>query len=128
MTSPKAIRDESGTALIEFALVLPLLLVLVLGIADFGRAFNCWLDSTNVANVGARYAAVNKQPPVGLTLQQYIEQRASTDALRDGNAHQTAVDVHICVETLTVGALVKVTTTSRFTWLGYLVGRVEGSG
>ena len=62
MTSPIRFRDESGTALVEFAFVLPLLLVLVLGIADFGRAFNYWIDSTHLANVAARYAAVNKNP------------------------------------------------------------------
>ena len=60
MTSPIRIRDESGTALVEFAFVLPLLLVLILGIADFGRAFHYWIDSTHLANVTARYAAVNK--------------------------------------------------------------------
>jgi len=53
-------RDDSGVALIEFAFVLPVLLVLVLAVADFGRAFSYWLDATHLANMGARWAAVNR--------------------------------------------------------------------
>src|SRR6266536_3564927 len=50
---------EDGVALIEFALVLPLLLLLVLGVIDFGKAFNYKNDETHLANQAARYAAVN---------------------------------------------------------------------
>src|SRR5205809_7823813 len=52
-------RDTRGTALIELALVLPLVMVLLLGMLDFGKAFNAWTDETHLANVGARLAAVN---------------------------------------------------------------------
>ena len=52
------VRQE-GVALIEFALVLPLLLLLVLGVIDFGKAFNYKNDETHLANQAARYAAVN---------------------------------------------------------------------
>ncbi len=33
-------RSESGAAAVEFALVVPILLLLVLGIIEFGRAYN----------------------------------------------------------------------------------------
>ena len=97
MTSPMRFKDESGTALVEFAFVLPLLLVLVLGIADFGRAFNYWIDTTHLANVAARYAAVNQNPGAATsrTLQRYMELQASTKELRDGSTQATPVD--ICV-------------------------------
>jgi len=55
------IREE-GVALVEFAFVLPLLLVLVLGVVDFGKAFNYKNDATHLANQAARYAAVNTSP------------------------------------------------------------------
>src|SRR3954468_2009994 len=95
MTSPKRFKDESGTALIEFAFVLPLLLVLVLGIVDFGRAFNYWMDTTHLANVTARYAAVDSKPAAAgsLTLQRYMELQAVTKELRNGSTQTTAVDV-----------------------------------
>jgi Flp pilus assembly protein TadG len=129
MTSPIRFRDESGTALVEFAFVLPMLLVLVLGIADFGRAFNYWIDSTHLANVAARYAAVNKNPGAAgsLTLQRYMELQASTKELRNGSSQQTPVDV--CVSfpagTSNVGDPVKVEVKSTWSWLHYLVGRTH---
>src|SRR3954462_8437548 len=122
-------KDESGTALIEFAFVLPLLLVLVLGIADFGRAFNYWIDSPHLANVTARYAAVNQNPGAATsrTLQQHMELQASTKERRDGSAQATPVDV--CVSfpagTSNVGDPVKVEVKSPWSWLRYLVARAH---
>jgi hypothetical protein len=55
-------RNERGTALVELAFVMPLLLVLVLGMIDLGKAFNEWLDEAHLANLGARLAAVNYCP------------------------------------------------------------------
>ena len=46
--------------MVEFALVLPILLVLLLGIMDFGWLFAGYLELQNVARDEARYAAVNK--------------------------------------------------------------------
>jgi Flp pilus assembly protein TadG len=54
-------RDERGAALVEFALVLPLLLVVIAGIVDFGFAFQRYEVLTNAAREGARLG----------TLQQY---------------------------------------------------------
>jgi hypothetical protein len=45
---------ERGTSLVEFAMVLPLLLVLLFTIVDFGRAFQSWITITNAAREGAR--------------------------------------------------------------------------
>ncbi len=50
---------ESGQALVEFALILPLFLMIVVGIIQFGVALNFWLDLQRIANQGARWAAVN---------------------------------------------------------------------
>ena len=55
-------HDESGQALVEFALVLPLLLLLVLGMVDFGKAYNYWNDATHLTAEAARFAAVNRKP------------------------------------------------------------------
>jgi Flp pilus assembly protein TadG len=47
-------RDESGAELVEAALVLPLLLMLLLGIVTFGRAYNVYQTITRAAREGAR--------------------------------------------------------------------------
>jgi Flp pilus assembly protein TadG len=51
-------RRESGAAVVEFALVLPMLLVLVFGIIDFGRAYNAKISLTQAAREGARVRAL----------------------------------------------------------------------
>jgi Flp pilus assembly protein TadG len=50
---------ESGQALVEFALIVPLFLMIVVGVIQFGVALNFWLDLQRLANQGARSAAVN---------------------------------------------------------------------
>ena len=52
---------EQGASAVEFALVLPILLVLVFGIIAFGFGFARWVALTNGAREGARYMAVNSE-------------------------------------------------------------------
>jgi Flp pilus assembly protein TadG len=49
---------DRGAAAVEFALVLPILLLLVFGIIDFGRALNAQLTITQAAREGVRLAAL----------------------------------------------------------------------
>jgi Flp pilus assembly protein TadG len=121
-------RDpEAGAALVEFALVLPVLLVLLLGMLDFGKAFNYWIDQTHLANEGARWAAVNKNPGSG-TLQQYIRQQANTPELRDGGTTSVAAPIQICISfpngSSTVGNPVRVTASTTYNWLPFLGTRL----
>jgi Flp pilus assembly protein TadG len=51
-------RARRGQALVEFALVLPLLLMLVIGVFEFGRAYNVYQVITDAAREGARTAVV----------------------------------------------------------------------
>jgi len=48
---------ERGANLVEFALVLPFLLLLLVGIADLGRAFYAYVSLTNAVREGASFAA-----------------------------------------------------------------------
>lgn len=51
-------RSERGAEVIEFALVLPLLLLVVFGIVDFGFLFQRYVVLTNAAMEGARVAVL----------------------------------------------------------------------
>jgi len=51
-------RKEKGAAAVEFALILPILVVLVFGIFQFGIAYNRYIAITHAAREGARLAAV----------------------------------------------------------------------
>ena len=53
-------RNDRGASALEFALVVPLLLVLVMGIIEFGFMFQAQLALTHAAREGARRAAVDK--------------------------------------------------------------------
>ena len=56
------IGSERGTAIVEFALIAPLLFFLVFGIIEFGRALNYYNDLTQLAGQGARAAVVTRNP------------------------------------------------------------------
>ena len=60
----KLLRSQSGTQTVEFAMVLPLLLLLIFGMIDFGRGYFSWLIITNGAREGARAASVGKTSSV----------------------------------------------------------------
>ena len=81
------LKEERGVALAEFALVLPLLMLLLLGMVDFGKAFTMWIDETHLANQTARYAAVNSAPTNPCTppncLETQMEDQADTQELKD---------------------------------------------
>jgi len=55
-------KHERGQVLVEFALLLPLFLMIVVGIIQFAIALNFWLDMQRIANQGARWAVVNEYP------------------------------------------------------------------
>jgi Flp pilus assembly protein TadG len=118
---------EAGVSLVEFALVLPLLLVLLLGMLDFGKAFNYWNDTTHLANEAARWAVVNKNPGGG-TLQQYIQQQADTPELRNGGTSSVPGPLQVCISfpngTANVGDPVHVTASLTYNWLPYLGTRL----
>lgn len=50
-------RHERGSSLVETALVMPVLLMLLAGVADVGRAFSDYIVLTGAAREGARYGA-----------------------------------------------------------------------
>jgi Flp pilus assembly protein TadG len=56
MKLSRGLQSEDGAQLVEFALVLPLLLLVFLGIAEFGFIFQRYEVVTNAAREGARIA------------------------------------------------------------------------
>ena len=54
----RRVRSERGAELIEFALVLPILLLVFAGIVDFALMFQRFLTVSNAAREGARIAVL----------------------------------------------------------------------
>lgn len=95
-----SIRSESGQAMVEFALVVPILLLLVLGIVQFGVAWRNSIALTDAVSAGARAAAI--AGPAGAT-------KAATDAIQ---AEASDLDVgSLRVTVTTSGSTVVVTAT-----------------
>jgi Flp pilus assembly protein TadG len=56
-------RDtERGAAIVEMALILPLLIMLVFGIVEFGRAYNTKVTLTHSAREAVRVLAITQDP------------------------------------------------------------------
>lgn len=51
-------NSERGQALVEFTLIVPIFLLLVFAIVDFGMGFHAWISVTNAAREGARIGSV----------------------------------------------------------------------
>jgi hypothetical protein len=72
------LRATDAAALIEFAVALPLLVVLVVGIFDFGGAFNLKQELSNAVREGARFAAAQPSNDISPN----ILKPPSVDAIR----------------------------------------------
>ena len=108
---------EAGTAVVEFALIVPLLLLVVFGILDGARALNYVNDATHLAATGARFAVVNKNPGEadGMTLSEWIKSEAATGEFQD--------NATVCIDLLGAdqpGDPVMVTVEVGFDWLPFL--------
>jgi Flp pilus assembly protein TadG len=125
------LHSEDGQGLVELALALPVLLIVVIGIVDFGRAVNYWNDENHIANLGARYAAVGSTGGVcnntdysqaGHTLHDYLVCEATLDstALANGSSGtgpQGPLNVCISAPTPSFGSQVTVKVSTSYTWL-----------
>jgi Flp pilus assembly pilin Flp len=72
--------DEKGASAVEFAIILPILVILIFGIVEFAIAFNNYITITHAAREGARKAAVDLFDP-GLI--DYIKNKAIPLSLED---------------------------------------------
>jgi Flp pilus assembly protein TadG len=105
---------EDGQAAVEFALVLPLLLLVLFAIVEFGRAYNAYNDLNQMAADGARFAAVARYPGSSQLLQS-----ADTKQVQDNGSVLVTYAPNPCA----LGGTVRVQTTSAVTILPILGGQ-----
>jgi Flp pilus assembly protein TadG len=117
------IHREDGQALVEFALVAPLLLMILVGIISFGKAFNYWNDANHLSAEGARYAAVNRKPAPAdpASLQEQIRLQGDTNELRNGGTTAVPTASQVCIDfpngTSAIGDPVRVTMKFTYHWM-----------
>jgi len=117
-TANRTKAGERGTALIEFALVLPILLLLTVAAVDFGRAFFVKNVVEQAAREGVRLRAVTSS--------------ADSSSVRT-RVQNVLEPSHVTMTTLTItgpDALrqVKVTVTTQFNWIFPGVFNLFGAG
>lgn len=78
MTEPKRVNQQRGASVVEFAIVLPLLVMMIFGIITGGQAYNLNNSMNNSAREATRYAATL---PVGGSMSSYLNTVA--DVARD---------------------------------------------
>jgi Flp pilus assembly protein TadG len=123
------VRDDTGAALVEFALILPVFLLILFGALDLGKAYNYWIDETQLAHEGARYAAVNKNPdPTAPSLVAAIRNQADTAELKDGATSSVPDPLRVCVylpDGPAVGNRVRVEVTSTYRFMSFLGAQLK---
>jgi hypothetical protein len=101
--------------MVEFALVLPFLVVLIVATAELAKVFNYFQDMTHLATTTARYAAVGQNPGPEASLPSSMSGRALNAELRDG--------IQICLsypDGTAVGDRVHVEVTYEHAFMGLL--------
>lgn len=74
-----SLGKESGQAVVEFALVLPLLALMIAGIVQFGITYNHYITITDATRAGARVAAVSRSTCPGNTTQAVRDSASGLD-------------------------------------------------
>ncbi len=111
-------RDD-GAAAVEFALVLPLLLLIIFGIIDFGRAYMAQIALTQAAREGARVAALD---PAG-----DVEDRVDAAAAPFSPADVASAVVSGCARA-TSGSNAEVTASMRFEFVTPIGAMAQAAG
>jgi|LSQX01.2.fsa_nt_gb Flp pilus assembly protein TadG len=76
----KKLREENGQAIVEFAITMPLLLLILCGIIDFGWLFFNKLNISNYTREATRYAIVAGNDETALSLTEKIQTKVINSA------------------------------------------------
>jgi Flp pilus assembly protein TadG len=116
-------RRQDGQAMTEFALILPIFMVIVAGLLGFGRVFFYWIEANHVANETARWAIVDQNPYAPTTLQKHAADSATTEF--STGPDQTTVCIQREGATLNLGDPLTVTVAKPFAFVPILgIGKI----
>jgi Flp pilus assembly protein TadG len=114
-------KNERGQAMVEFAIIVPILLVVLLGIMQLGVVYNNWVSLTDAARAGARKGAVCRSgcSPDAVT--------ATTNAVKNSAADLNQSNLSVSVtSSWTQGS--DVTVSASYPWSVNILGVVVASG
>ena len=122
-------RSERGAELIEFALILPLLIFIILGLIDFGFMFQRFEVVTNSAREGARIAVLPGYvaADVNVRVRSYLTNGGVAATTSNTTVSVTNVAIAAGAGPALTGKRVQVTYASPYLFLGPLAGWFVGS-
>ena len=132
---PPARRKDLGQSLTEFALILPILLLLTLVAIDFGRVYLGWVNLQNMARIAANYAAnhptawVTNDAAAKASYQDQIraDAKANNCTLPLVSGVPTAPDPTFSPDT-NIGSTAEVRLSCTFQIITPVIGSIVGSG
>lgn len=113
-------NQERGAVAVEFAILLPLLLMLVLGTIEFGRAYNAQITLTNAARDGVRVMAITNVPADAKT--------AAKNAAASVSTSIATSDVTLSTTTCSTGSQVTLTITYSLSTITGIAGPFDMTG
>lgn len=113
----KPTSAEQGQSIVELALIFPLLLLIMTGILDLGRAYYSYLQLTNAAREGARYGASYPKNDINI-------QDAAVSAAASSNVPITRNNVEVSKTGTSSGSTVSVTVKVDFQFITAYIFRV----
>jgi len=122
MRKPKfRLRSQRGQAMTEFAIVAPILLLILMGIMQLGVVYNNWVTLTDAARAGARKAAVCRTgcSPDATT--------AATNAVKSSAANLNLSNLTVTVTSTWVQGQ-DATVSASYPWSINVMGVVVASG
>jgi hypothetical protein len=124
-------RGSLGQSLAEFALVLPVLLLMLLIALDFGRIFLGWVGLNNAARIAANYAAVNPNAwgaAPNATLQAEYQRLVDAETTKLSCTLPTTVPDPTFPSGKTIGFPAEARITCQFTVITPIIGQIVGAG
>jgi Flp pilus assembly protein TadG len=129
---------RGGQALVEFALVLPVFLLIVFGVIDAGRLIFTYNEVSNAARAGARVAIVNQSTsgtntcdttsatayPLGCALASGVG--APIQAADVSVTYRNATDTAACASPTKIGCIAVVTVGAQWTAITPILGQIIG--
>jgi Flp pilus assembly protein TadG len=119
------IQHLKGQSMIEFALILPLMVLVIAGIFDLGRAFFASITITNAAREGARYGTLHPDKYSDMKNASIVEAQSSGITLGVGNVAVACPD-SVAPAGCDRGFAIRVTVT--YTYKDMILGFIVPSG
>ena len=131
MIFPKRQEIEQGQSLVEFALMMVVLIITLMGILDIGRAFFAYIALQDAVGEGAVYASLNSscitaESGPACADPDNVVWRTKNESL-SGLVQSDAINVKVVVTSVAPGSPITVTSTYTHPLVGFVISSIVGS-